>query len=182
MLDAQPGADAAIADTGRADSGPPVSSCADHCPAVVAAGCNDGPPTVQDCESGCAEMAMSCPAEMAALLLCAGATATFQCDVNGRPYPAGCRAENASLLACRGGGEVNCTDHCPAVVAAGCNNGPPTVGECETGCANTAAQCPIQLAALLRCAGATPTFQCDANGRPYPAGCETENNLLNACL
>jgi len=80
-----------------------------------------------------------------------------------------------------GGSSSVCQDVCPAVVAAACPNGPPDVAGCETGCAAVMSACGAELNALLDCGGANPTFVCDADGTPYPTGCQAENAALNAC-
>jgi hypothetical protein len=79
------------------------------------------------------------------------------------------------------GGSSTCADICPAVVAAACAKGPPDVASCETGCAAVMSSCGAEFNALLQCGGANPTFVCDADGNPYPTGCEAENAALVAC-
>lgn len=75
-------------------------TCAEVCPAVVAAGCKQGPPSVDSCETGCEVVSMSCAAAFTALLACGTASPTFICDEAGNPYPKGCEAEGAALFAC----------------------------------------------------------------------------------
>ncbi len=79
------------------------------------------------------------------------------------------------------GGASTCGDVCPAVVAAACSKGPPDVAECEAGCAAVISTCGAEFDDLLQCGGSNPTFVCDADGKPYPTGCEAENAALVAC-
>jgi len=81
-----------------------------------------------------------------------------------------------------GDGEDFCEANCPAVVAAGCSNGPSDLADCLSGCDTSATSCPTEFAALQTCAGASPTFACDANNSPYPTGCQDENDALMLCM
>lgn len=158
------------------------ATCADVCPAVVAAACSKGPPSAAECETGCASAMSKCGAAIDALFACAGAAPKFVCDGAGNPYPKGCEAQNTALNACTNGTPQACTEMCPAVVAAGCNAGPPDVKSCESGCAAETGKCPTEFAALMQCAGASPTFVCGANGTPTPDGCTGQGDALGACI
>jgi hypothetical protein len=157
-------------------------TCADTCPAVVAAGCSHGPPSVAACEMGCEVVAMSCAAAFTALIACGGASPTFVCDPAGNPYPKGCEAENTALVACRTGAPEVCIEVCPAVTAAKCANGPPDITECQSGCGSTSTQCPTEFAAVASCWSASSTFTCNADGFPVATGCEAQGSALFACL
>lgn len=159
---------------------PPV--CADACPAVVATACGSGPPTIPECETGCADSYAACPAELIAVFQCAGSTPTFSCSADDVPYPDGCQTQHDTLMACLGAPPAICNETCPAVVAAACPSGPSDIADCENGCDHAAATCPTQFAAIMQCAGPTPTYTCDADGTPMAVGCETEAAALNACL
>lgn len=158
------------------------STCADVCPAVVAAACSKGPPDVAGCETGCVAVMSTCGAEFGALLQCGGANPTFVCDAGGNPYPTGCEAENTALVACTSGVPAVCLSICPSVVAAACPAGPPNESSCESGCAIGETKCPTEFAALEQCVPATPTAACDAGGSPYIEGCETETLALLMCI
>lgn len=158
------------------------TTCADVCPAVVAAGCTAGPPDVAGCETGCASVMQTCGAEFGALLACGGANPTFVCDADGNPYPDGCEGENAALVGCLNGVPAVCVSICPSVTAAGCASGPPDEAACESGCAQGKSMCPTEFAALEACVPASPTAACDANGSPYVEGCQSETLALLACL
>lgn len=158
------------------------TTCEDVCPAVLAAGCPNGPPDIAGCESGCAAVIASCGAELNALLECGGANPTYVCDASGTPFPTGCDAESAALADCISGVPAVCTAICPSVVAAGCPSGPPDEASCEAGCGDGKTKCPTEFAALEQCVPAAPTAACDANGRPYVEGCQTETLDLLTCL
>lgn len=160
----------------------PAPTCTEVCPAVVAAGCKQGPPTVDSCKTGCASVSMSCAAEFNALLACGGATPDFICDPAGNPYPKGCETENAALVSCRTGVPALCIEVCPAVTAAGCSGGPPDVSSCQSGCGTASTKCPTEFAAVSSCWTASSTFTCNAKGLPFAAGCEAQGDALFACL
>ena len=76
-------------------------TCASVCPRVVAADCDEGPPTDADCIEYCTLMQNACPTEMKALLTCiSGKNAT--CDADGDPVFQGCGTEDDALMACFG--------------------------------------------------------------------------------
>ena len=78
---------------------------------------------------------------------------------------------------------AQCRAACPAVDAADCPNGPPSVTACQTTCDDFAAgACAQQLSAYLSCAGLNPTFICAADGTVTSPGCETQAAGMNACL
>ncbi|MFO0592705.1 MAG: hypothetical protein U0441_34495 [Polyangiaceae bacterium] len=80
------------------------------------------------------------------------------------------------------GGASTCADVCPAVLAAACSAGPPDEASCEAGCASVMQACGAEFGALLACGGDNPTFVCDADGNPYPQGCDAENTALVQCM
>lgn len=156
--------------------------CVANCPAVVAAGCTNGPTDQADCLTGCNSARTTCPTQFSSLAQCAGQAATFSCDANDSPIPVGCQAENEGLNACLQGISSFCIAVCPAVVAAGCSNGPPDQADCLAGCDEAETTCPSEFQAMAQCAGTSATFSCDANNSPYPDGCQAENDALIACL
>ena len=94
----------------------------------------------------------------------------------------------AVILAAAGCGSTStnqnqsCVETCTQVIAAGCDNGPADVADCEQGCRETGAACPDELAAVMECAGPDPVITCNAAGIPVPQGCDTEQDALYACL
>ncbi|MBN2496449.1 MAG: hypothetical protein JXR96_17780 [Deltaproteobacteria bacterium] len=86
------------------------------------------------------------------------------------------------VAGCGGGDDATCAGICPAVVAAGCANGPPTQADCVSGCEGMLqTECAAQLQAMLDCS-AGKTFTCDADDAPVATGCESQNAALNTCL
>jgi len=156
--------------------------CQDNCPAVLEPGCTNGPADMDDCLGGCEVAKNTCPSEFNAMVSCAGDNPTFICDAYDSPAPQGCDVQNAELQACLQGGEVFCYLACPAVVAAGCGNGPDDPGNCLEGCSFAAERCPTEFEALAQCAGTDATFTCNTDDAPVPDGCETEDAALNTCL
>jgi hypothetical protein len=86
------------------------------------------------------------------------------------------------LTACLQQVSVFCVQSCPAVVAAGCTNGPGDLDDCLSGCGASETSCPTEFQAVAECAGSAPTFSCDANLSPYPEGCQPQNDALLLCL
>ncbi|HUU01486.1 MAG TPA: hypothetical protein VM425_08615 [Myxococcota bacterium] len=156
--------------------------CEANCPAVVAAGCSNGPADQADCLTGCNTAQTTCPSQFNALAGCAGTDATFSCDAYDSPAPAGCVTENTLLNACLQGVSEFCVDGCPAVLAAACSNGPSDLADCLSGCDAAATSCPTEFTAMQTCAGASAAFACDANNAPYPTGCQAENDALMLCM
>src|SRR5262245_32247032 len=72
------------------------------------------------------------------------------------------------------GGTLTCDDSCTAVVALGCANGPTTQNECVSGCQLEQSSCPDEYDAVAKCAGAHPTYDCDASGYVTVVGCESQ--------
>jgi len=164
-------------------STPQTQSCVESCTQVIAAGCDNGPATVADCEQGCRETEAACPSELEAVMVCASETETFTCDSDGWVYPDGCATEQDALYACLNDVPDSCIATCPGVMAAGCPSGPPSLAACEEGCAETRAACPAEFDAVIACGGDDPSFSCgDTNGMVYTVGCETEQDALYACL
>ena len=159
-----------------------TQTCAETCPLAVAAGCDEGPPSLAACETGCVETATTCPAEFDAVITCGGENPTLSCGTNGMVYTNGCESEQDAIYACLAGVPMTCLDTCPLAMAAGCDNGPPTLAECQTGCAETQANCPVEFNAVIACGGENPTVSCGANGMVYTDGCETEQDALYTCL
>ncbi len=152
------------------------------CPAVVAAGCSNGPADPGECLEGCNQAAESCPTEFDAMTQCAGTDASYTCGEYDSPLAEGCQEESYALQACMEDGDAYCYAVCPAVVAPGCSNGPGDLGECLDGCNDAASGCPDEFADLKQCAGTDASFSCDASDSPAPDGCTAENDALNACM
>lgn len=167
---------------GGCGNGDSKNFCEDSCAAVVAAGCSNGPVDRADCLQGCGYAQTTCPAEFGTLASCAGSNATFACDYYDSPAPPSCGSENAELQACLQGGEAYCYEVCPAVVAAGCSNGPVDGPDCLDGCNVAATDCATEFNAVAECSGTDATFTCDLADSPVPQYCETENDALQICL
>ncbi len=157
-------------------------TCEQTCPLVMTADCDNGPPSVAECESGCADTATRCPAQFDAVIACGGGSPTFSCGTNGMVYTDGCEDEQDAVYACLSGMPPTCMQTCPDVVATGCDNGPPDVDDCTEGCAAAEADCPAEFNAVIACGGLNPTYSCGANDMIYTDGCETEQDALYACL
>ncbi len=157
-------------------------TCAETCPLAVAAGCDEGPPSLAACETGCVETATTCPAEFDAIITCGGGSPTLSCGTNGMVYTNGCETEQDALYACLGGEPPSCAQTCPGVVAEGCDNGPPDIADCREGCVAAEAACPAQFAAVMTCGGVSPSFSCGPTGMIYTDGCATEQDALYTCL
>jgi hypothetical protein len=74
--------------------------------------------------------------------------------------------------------DVDCGAYCEAVVAADCDNGPPTVAACSAICEQLKSECP-GYDNLADCAGANLELACDANGMVATVGCE---DVFAACV
>ena len=86
---------------GQDDGASSLPSCADTCVDVVAAQCSNGPPTQQDCVTGCEQIrAGPCAAQYNALFQCSGATPDYACDAQGFVTVAGCETEYQALSNC----------------------------------------------------------------------------------
>ena len=167
---------------GDGDGGDDWDFCENTCPAVVAAGCDNGPADQAECLEGCQAAETACPQVFADMKQCAGKDASYTCGEYEGPVAEGCQDESYALQACMEGGEVYCYLVCPAVVAAGCSNGPSNLGECLEGCNFAAESCPDEFDDLEQCAGTDASFSCDASDAPAPDGCTAENDALNACM
>ena len=90
----------------------------------------------------------------------------------------------ALFVACGGDSdtEATCAGVCPDVVAAECENGPPTLSECISGCENIFEMgCATELQAMLDCS-AGKSFTCDEDDSPVASGCESQNDAVNTCI
>jgi hypothetical protein len=170
--------------------------CAKVCPAVVAAKCENGPPTVEDCIPACDALnTADCP-EWGGFVDCIGGSPTFICDDESTPTVAGCEAQQECFEACgpgQGGGgagggcaestsKVDCAKICPAVVAAKCESGPPTVDACIPMCEElNASGCP-EWGGYADCIGDSPTYGCNDEGGPTVAGCEAQEECMQPCF
>jgi len=151
-----------------------VNPCDGQCKAVIAAGCEGGPQTVEKCVAACKPAVQSCGAQLEAVIACTGPEPIFSC-AGEFPSPVGCGDEQAELLEC-----VNaCEIACPAVVAAGC--GDDDLESCIDGCSEAQQQCTAEFNAVLACSGATPTYECTDFG-PSAVGCADEQLAVIACL
>lgn len=157
------------------DTGP-TGPCDAFCVAVLAAGCEGGPDTMENCVSGCQVLADSCPDKFGAAAACVAGGAEYTC-VDGQPLPTGCEAEVVELLAC---GEP-CTALCEAVLEADCESGPSDLEGCQTWCADSGQACPAEFAANQACVGSDPDIQC-VDGMPVQKGCEDEQLALSLCV
>ena len=72
--------------------------CVEVCPRVVAAGCAEGPPSIDDCVEGCNGMYVYCAAQMEAFMSCVGNRA-IEC-IQGQPSASGCDTQAAALFGC----------------------------------------------------------------------------------
>ena len=117
------------------------------------------------------------------------------CSVPGAYCSSDCsdQCQFCNILECRDGAWGNaevfpvpcleCEPLCELSVAAGCAAGAPDQAACVTGCQEImAGPCSIEHSDTRACAGETPTFTCDAEGRPIVAGCEDDFTALYACL
>lgn len=173
-------------------------SCADVCPGIVAAHCQNGPTNESDCETYCNVERNKCPAQFNTVLSCGGSPLQWTCDSSGQVSLAGCQQQLQALESCAsasggsgggggsgGSGGVSCASMCPKVVAAGCSNGPSTEADCETGCSSAAGSCPSQYSAVVGCVsaqGGTAQITCNANNAPVVTGCESQYAQLYSCL
>ena len=71
-------------------------------------------------------------------------------------------------------GETVCKDDCDAVLAAGCSQ----ETECQANCLESYGKCPDEVQAIADCG---PTYQCDAVGKPFPMGCDAEQQAFSDC-
>jgi len=166
--------------TGTGTVTPPT--CQEACVDILALGCNGGPATADACEAGCEASRVYCETEVQAAAVCAGEDPTYVCDGDGNPVIEGCDSQYAAIRSCSLAVLQGCADNCPAVVAAACTNGPPDVGSCQAGCAAVTITCPEEYEALDTCAGATPTYECNASDQPMPQGCDTQHAALMTCM
>ena len=85
-----------------ADTSKPEVFCKDTCADVVAAACEGGPTTTEECEAGCKFVGEGpCANEQLAVVGCAGSDPKYMCmDPGGFPTPEGCETESAALQAC----------------------------------------------------------------------------------
>jgi hypothetical protein len=160
----------------------PPEFCETACPAVVAAGCENGPADYQDCLYGCEESLWECPVEWQAVADCAGAEPVFECNELDSPVVQGCDTANEALWACLTYVPQACQTLCPAVVDAACTNGPSTLGECLEGCGEMEQYCDTEFYAWVDCAGDEPSITCDMNGQVTVVGCEGETAAMFGCM
>ena len=81
----------------------PGGFCEEACESVVAAGCANGPDTVESCVVGCKDAASGpCAAEQQNVVTCAGTeVGAYVClEPAGFPSPEGCEAESTLLAQC----------------------------------------------------------------------------------
>ena len=82
------------------EGGGDTSRCDEGCEAVLAADCEQGPPTQAACEEDCERFATgSCAAEYEALQDCSEGK-TLTCSSLGLPTVPGCGAEQTAFLLC----------------------------------------------------------------------------------
>ena len=164
------------------DNGGGGLTCSDVCPEVVAAGCTNGPSSISDCESGCAEVRNLCTSKWNTVIACSGDDAAYSCDANDMVYPEGCQTQQDKLNACITAMSDICAILCPNVVAAACTNGPSTILDCEAGCEDAETNCPTQFENLIQCSGyENVTFSCNTEDAPYPDGCQSQQDSLYDC-
>ena len=82
------------------DDGGSSATCEGTCPDVVAANCSAGPPTLNDCVSGCDTIRNSnCATQLQAVLDCA-VDSSYTCDASGNPVAVGCDDQHDALNTC----------------------------------------------------------------------------------
>ena len=82
-----------------------------------------------------------------------------------------------------GGTLPPCVDVCTKVLEAQCPSGPTSQAECVSGCETIrTGKCKSQYMALFECAGANPTYDCNAGGFVVVVGCEAVDSALTTCL
>ena len=83
------------------DGSSSLPSCSDSCVDVVAAQCPNGPPTQQDCVTGCEQIrAGPCAAQYDALFDCSGAAPDYACDAQDFITVIGCETAYQALSSC----------------------------------------------------------------------------------
>jgi hypothetical protein len=130
-----------------------------------------------------------CPGELSALLACVGDSAEVDCSTRGRVF-AGCEAESLALQVCDARAREQlcavpfprCRAYCEPLTLSFCAQGPESVTSCLCGCeATLVAGCSAQLDAFMTCSSDSPSFGCDASGRPAAQSCATEWQSLSIC-
>lgn len=77
---------------------------------------------------------------------------------------------------------LDCAEICPFTTAPMCPGGAPDDEACILGCEDSKmGRCASEFSALRACAGLTPEFSCDLDGRPVVAGCEAQFDAFYAC-
>jgi hypothetical protein len=130
-----------------------------------------------------------CPALLAALLACTGASPSIDCKQRGRIFE-GCESESLALEVCdfRAREQLcaqdnpRCMSFCQSAVLSFCPGGPESLGSCLCGCEETfITSCATQFDAFMTCSADTPAFTCDANGRNQSTSCVAEWQALQSC-
>ncbi|MFH1434868.1 MAG: hypothetical protein ABIJ56_04035 [Pseudomonadota bacterium] len=160
-----------------------VFTCEDICEGVMDADCSEGPSTMDDCLTGCAETAWSsCAMPWEYVVECAGDDPTFYCTDEDMPRIEGCDDEHDALDACLTYAPV-CEHNCEAIMEADCSSGPETLEGCIEVCESAASgQCAELWGDADYCAGPDPTFTCSDEGMPMVEGCEEDLDALNECV
>ena len=77
---------------------------------------------------------------------------------------------------------LDCAEICPFTTAPMCPGGAPDDEACILGCEDSKmGRCASEFSALRACAGLTPEFSCDLDGRPVVAGCEAQFAAFYTC-
>jgi hypothetical protein len=169
----------------------PRQSCQRLCAAFGSDPSSCGLGTAAQCGCVCEERYNGpCPAELDALLACAGDAPNIDCSTRGRIVP-GCENESFALEACDfqareqlcAGSYPACTPYCRAAVLGFCPLGPESVASCLCGCeASLVTTCAAPFDAFMACSTQTPTFACDEAGRPAATTCPSEWASLASCM
>jgi hypothetical protein len=87
--------------SGGSGGGDTSPSCADICPALVAEQCPDGPPSQEECVTGCEEIRSGpCETEYDALFACSGLAPNYACTAQGSVTVVGCESEFDAMWTC----------------------------------------------------------------------------------
>lgn len=162
------------------DTGPP--ECTDLCPALVEAGCDQGPADESACEADCVWAEGECSAAYEAYANCSGIEPVLDCDDSGLPAAPGCSPEATVWRQCVDNAQFSCADLCAASLEPACAVGPQTAEECVQGCDAQEVACATELGDFVACGKAT-FFVCHPmDGNSLPVGCDGEVAALDACL
>lgn len=75
-------------------------------------------------------------------------------------------------------GKALCAEDCDAIARAAC----PSAGsreDCVENCLGSYAKCPDEVKATVECG---PEYACDADGNPFPEGCDVPLNAFQSCF